>query len=57
MSKDNKNESKVEVGLEGANIPTMQKIPTGGTSKHGANIPKMQPSEPTETSSSDKKEQ
>ena len=56
MSKDNKNASNIEIGLEGANIPTMQKVPNGDTKTKGTEIPKMQPKQAAEKSTTDNKE-
>ena len=56
MTKCEEQISSVNAGLEGASIPAMQKVTNKDTVNNGANIPKMQPTQPVETSSSDNKE-
>ena len=55
MSKDAEHKN-FEYDSRGATIPTMQKVPTKDTIKNGANIPKMQPTQPAEKAKSPSKE-
>ncbi|MCK5678434.1 MAG: hypothetical protein KAH72_08175 [Flavobacteriaceae bacterium] len=58
MSKDNKeiNIKNMTSKNEATNIPTMLKVPKEDTVTNGAEIPKMQPKQPAEKSTTDNKE-